>query len=290
MMISIKPLKALTSGPSLGQSKPIIIRNLEKHYYPNSRALNGVSLTINPGEMVSLIGRSGAGKTTLLRCLNGLIKPTKGEILVNGQDIVELKGRALREYQKSVGMVFQQFNLVRRLSVLKNVLVGRLPHKDGMDFWLAGLGMFHQDEEHNALYCLEQVGIKDQAMKRADELSGGQQQRVAIAKILLQSPSLILADEPIASLDPYSSEAVMDTLREINHKFGTTIIVNMHYLDYAKRYSTRLIGLKSGRVVFDGTPHDLTPAMETMIYADSTDATKKTERRAIFPDLAVSGN
>lgn len=250
-------------------SQTITIQNLEKHY-KEITALNGVSLTIKPGEMISLIGRSGAGKTTLLRCLNGLIKPTHGRISVGETDITTLRGKHLRAYQKTVGIIFQQFNLVKRLSVLSNVLVGILPHKTGLDFWLSGFNNFHIQERNNACQCLEQVGILDHALKRADQLSGGQQQRVAIAKILLQSPQLILADEPVASLNPYSAETVMDLLREINQQSGTTVVINMHNLEYAKRFSTRVIGLKKGEIVFDGTPTELTEPIEELIYADGS--------------------
>jgi phosphonate transport system ATP-binding protein len=256
---------------SLAQSLPIECREVVKEYPNGVTALDRVSLTIEPGEMVSLVGRSGAGKTTLLRCLNGLIKPTSGQILVGGQDISGLRGKALRAHQKTAGMVFQQFNLVKRLKVLSNVLVGRLPHKEGLSFWLAAFGWFSEEERRAALRCLEQVGIPEQAPKRVDRLSGGQQQRVAIAKILLQNPCLILADEPIASLDPYSSETVMETLWEINRCCRTTIILNMHYLDYAKRFSTRVVGLRHGRVVFDGPPAKLTEAMEGLIYGDGVE-------------------
>lgn len=270
-----------------GRSLPITITNLSKNYH-QVQALNGVTLAIQPGEMISLIGRSGAGKTTLLRCLNGLVKPSGGQIIVGDLEITSLKGKSLREYQKTVGMIFQQFNLVKRMNVLKNVLIGKLPFKKGLDFWLAALNHFQREERQNAFHCLKQVGIEEHAWQRADNLSGGQQQRVAIAKILMQSPQLILADEPIASLDPYSSETVMETLREINQKYGTTIIINMHYLDYAKRYSSRIIGLKKGQVVFDGKPAELTEPVEELIYgsAGSAEGAKLPKTLPIFESVS----
>lgn len=258
---------AQSTNNHLSRSLPININNLEKRY-GEVQALNGISLSVQPGEMISLIGRSGAGKTTLLRCLNGLIKPTGGQIVVGDQEITSLKGKSLRDYQKTVGMIFQQFNLVKRINVLNNVLIGGLPFKKGLDFWLAALNCFKREELHEAFYHLKQVGISEHAWQRTDNLSGGQQQRVAIAKILFQSPRLILADEPIASLDPYSSETVMEILQEINQKFGTTIIINMHYLNYAKRYSSRIIGLKRGRIVFDGPSSQLTEPVEELIYGE----------------------
>lgn len=247
------------------------VNDLKKVYREDEEetiALDGVNFEIEKGELVSLIGSSGAGKTTLLRCLNGLIKPNGGSILVNGQDVTDLKGKDLRNYQKNVGMIFQQFNLVKRLSVMKNVLVGNLSKKQGLDFLLTSLGIFSEAEKKEACYYLDKVGILENVWKRADHLSGGQQQRVAIAKTMLQSPQFILADEPIASLDPYSSISVMESLQEINREYGTTIIMNMHYLDYAKDFSTRIIGLKHGEVVFDGKPAQLTESAIDKIYSE----------------------
>ena len=242
-------------------------QEVKKTYSNTVQALKGVNVEIKEGEIISLIGSSGAGKTTFLRCLNGLIKPTEGIIEVNGRDITKLDGKALRKYQKKVGIIFQQFNLVKRLSVIKNVLIGSLINKEGKEFFKALLGVFDEGEKEKAFYYLDKVGILDQVWKRVDQLSGGQKQRVGIAKTLLQSPDLILADEPIASLDPYSSISVMENLQQINKEFGTTIIMNMHYLDYAKKYSTRILGLKHGKLVFDGTPEDLNENAEDYIYS-----------------------
>ncbi|MFW6022598.1 MAG: phosphonate ABC transporter ATP-binding protein [Halanaerobiaceae bacterium] len=249
----------------------IRVHNLKKIYPGGVQALNNVSVDIKKGEIVSLIGSSGAGKTTFLRCLNGLISATEGEIYINNENICNLKGKRLRQYQKTVGIIFQQFNLVNRLNVMKNVLVGSLPTKKGWDFLKAMLGLFSEEEQKEACICLEKVGILKNVWKRVDNLSGGQQQRVAIAKILLQSPQLILADEPIASLDPYSSVSVMEKLNEINRDYGTTVIMNMHYLDYAKQFSTRIIGLRFGEVVFDGAPEELTSKAEDIIYAGANE-------------------
>lgn len=276
----------------VNKSSRIEIMNLSKYYPGGVQALNDITVTIQPGEMISLIGQSGAGKTTLLRCLNGLIRPTYGKIVSGGLDITKLKGRALRNFQSSVGMIFQQFNLVKRLDVFSNVMIGCLPHKKGMDLWLAALGRFHLAEKDEAYQSLAQVGILDYLWRRTDSLSGGQQQRVAIAKILMQHPSLILADEPIASLDSYSSITVMELLRDINQKYGATIIMNMHYLDFAKQYSSRILGLKKGKLVFDGSPEQLTPALEKQIYENETSAggQERKDHQGRLPRLMVNAN
>ena len=229
-------------------------RSLVVEYERGIRALDDVSLAVGAGEFVSVIGPSGAGKSTLLRVMNRLLSPTSGEILLESEPITTASGRALRRVRRRVGMVFQQFNLVPQLTVLENVLVG----------WIGGAPLVSQIPalwrqfpalaRDQAMECLEQVHVAERAHAKAGELSGGQQQRVAIARVLMQNPAAILADEPIASLDPGSSEIVMETLCSISEQRGVPVIVNLHQVDVARRYSSRLVGLRRGRLVFDESP------------------------------------
>jgi len=230
-------------------------------------ALSDVSLAITRGEFISIIGPSGAGKSTLLRCANRLGRPTSGRIFLLGEDVTDAAGRRLRRVRQRCGMVFQQFNLVPRLTVIQNVLAGRIRFLSPVDTLLAvGARRFPEQDHQIALDCLELVGVEEQAYKRADQLSGGQQQRVAIARTLAQEPEVILADEPIASLDPRSAAIVMDTLARINRDRGIAVLVNLHQVDTAKRYSTRVIGMRAGRVAFDGPPDALDEQTLTDIY------------------------
>jgi phosphonate transport system ATP-binding protein len=226
-------------------------------------AVSDVSLKVEPGSFVGIIGRSGAGKSTLLRLINRLAEPSHGRIRFDGVDVTALKGRALREWRARAAMIFQQFNLVGRLDVLTNVLMGRLAE---VPSWRAVLRLWSIEDRAMALSALEQFDIGQLAAKRAENLSGGQQQRVAIARALIQQPELILADEPIASLDPRNTRVVMDALLRINKHFGITIICNLHSLDLAKTYCGRLIGMAAGRVVFDGAPEVLTDAVARDLY------------------------
>lgn len=240
----------------------IEIKHVDKVYPNGFKALSDVNLTIKDGEFVSIIGLSGAGKSTLIRCINRMHDISGGEILIDGTDISSLKGRKLRSARKDIGMIFQSFNLVKRSTVYKNVLAGRVGYHNTFETLF---GIYSKEEKMLALRSLDKLGILDKAYVRADELSGGQQQRVALARALTQDPKLILADEPVASLDPVTTISVMDDFTRIN-KLGITIIANMHHVDLAKRYSTRIIGIKAGQVVFDGKPEEVTDEVTMKIY------------------------
>ena len=231
--------------------------------FGDKTAVNDVTLKIPAGQMVGVIGASGAGKSTLLRMINRLIENSAGEIRFEGQEVSRLKGQALRDWQRDCAMIFQQFNLVPRLDVLTNVMLGRLNRRSTIQSLLK---MFSEEEQLMALAALERLGIAQTAMQRAGTLSGGQQQRVAIARALMQQPKMILADEPIASLDPRNAQVVMDSLRSINEHDGITVIVNLHTLDTARAYCERIIGMAAGKVVFDGTPDQLTTEVARIIY------------------------
>ncbi len=226
-------------------------------------AVDRVGLEIPAGQMVGVIGRSGAGKSTLLRMIDRLVEPSAGRILFEGRDVTALKGAALRHWRRDCAMVFQQFALVDRLDVLTNVLMGRLDH---VPAWRSLLKLWGGDEKAIALSALELFDMGALAGQRAGALSGGQQQRVAIARALVQEPRVILADEPIASLDPRNTQLVMDALLRVNRDFGITVLTNLHSIDLAKRYCDRLIGMKAGRIVFDGTPRELTDAAVAELY------------------------
>ncbi len=230
---------------------------------PATVAVDGVDLGIRPGEFVVILGPSGAGKTTFLRALNRLVEPTQGTVRINGRAVTGAPPAELRAVRRQVGMIFQQFNLVRRLSVLDNVLTGRLGYVASLP---SVAGRFPERDRALARECLEQVGLAHLAERRADTLSGGEQQRVAIARALAQSPTVILADEPTASLDPALTESIMDALRRINVERGLTLVVSQHQLATALAYGTRIVGLRAGRVVFDGRPAELTPAAVERIY------------------------
>jgi len=226
-------------------------------------AVDDVSLEVSRGAFVGIIGRSGAGKSTLLRMVNRLQEPSSGRILFEGRDVTALSGAALRDWRQSCAMIFQQFNLVGRLDVLTNVLMGRLNHvgqaRSLLKLWSA-------EDKAVALSALEQFDIASLAAQRAESLSGGQQQRVAIARALVQEPKIILADEPIASLDPRNTRIVMDALQRINRHYGITVVCNLHSLDLARSYCDRLVGMAQGRVVFDGTPSALTADVARDLY------------------------
>ncbi len=231
--------------------------------FGETKAVDSVSLSIEPGQFVSVIGRSGAGKSTLLRLVNRLIDPTSGSISFSGSEITSLKGRELREWRRDCAMIFQQFNLVERLDVLTNVLIGRLAEHG----FLSSMAMRFTDEERTmAIEALDRLDLVPQALQRAGTLSGGQQQRVAIAKALVQSPKIMLADEPIASLDPANATLVMDGLKDINQQDGLTVLVNLHTLDTARAYCDRIIAMRLGRVMFDGTASQLTDDVVRDIY------------------------
>jgi phosphonate transport system ATP-binding protein len=243
------------------------IDSLSRHFGAKA-AVADVSLRIENGTFVGVIGRSGAGKSTLLRMINRLVEPSAGRICFNDIDVTALHGRQLRRWRAHSAMVFQQFNLIGRLDVLTNVLMGRL---SALSPGRALLGLWPDRDKAIALAALEQFGIAQLASQRADHLSGGQQQRVAIARALVQEPEMILADEPIASLDPHNARVVMDALQRINKHFGITVICNLHSLDEARRYCDRLIGLAAGKVVFDGEPMALTDAAARDLYGMASD-------------------
>jgi len=238
------------------------IHNVSRRFGKKT-AVDSVALEIEPGQMVGIIGRSGAGKSTLLRMINRLIDPSDGAIFFDGKEVSDLRGARLRRWQRDCAMVFQQFNLVPRLDVLTNVLLGRLNHRSTA---LNMLGIFSREERAMALAALERLDIAQTALQRAGTLSGGQQQRVAIARALMQRPRLILADEPIASLDPLNAKKVMDSLRDINLREGITVITNLHTLDTARSYCNRIIGMAGGKVVFDGAPEELTREAVRLVY------------------------
>ncbi len=248
----------------------IEIRNLSVVYSGGLRALDGVSLDIAAGEFVVVVGLSGAGKSTLLRAINGLVPITEGSVRVAGREVRGASPRELREIRSDIGMIFQTFNLVNRSPVMTNVLMGRLSM---VPRWRSLLGLWPEGDRELALQSLERVGIVDKAYVRASILSGGQQQRVGIARALAQDPKVILADEPVASLDPVTSHMVMGDLQRINRELGITTLVNLHFLDLARLYGKRLIGLQGGELVFDGDVADVDDAVLRQIYG-----------RAITPD------
>ncbi len=231
-------------------------------------AVAGVTLAVPAGQMVGVIGRSGAGKSTLLRMINRLQEPTSGTVRFGQTEVTSLRGKALRDWRCACAMIFQQFNLVPRLDVLTNVLMGRLNHRAQLP---SLLGLFTAAERAMALQALDRFDLAEVALQRAGTLSGGQQQRVAICRALLQEPRLMLADEPIASLDPRNARIVMDALRRIHREDGLTVLVNLHHLDTARHYCDRIVALAAGQVVFDGTPAELTPDRVREIYGVSED-------------------
>lgn len=251
--------------------------------FGETRAVDKVTLDIEPGQFVGVIGRSGAGKSTMLRLINRLIDPSEGSISFDGVEITTLKGKALRAWRRDCAMIFQQFNLVDRLDVLTNVLIGRLAEHG----FFSSMAMRFTDEERTmALRALDRLDLVPQALQRAGTLSGGQQQRVAIAKALVQQPKIMLADEPIASLDPANATLVMDGLKQINTEDGLTVLVNLHTLDTARAYCDRIIAMRSGRVFFDGTARQLTDDVVRDIYGteglrDFNEAVTSTQRIAV---------
>lgn len=243
-------------------SGTLTLRNVSRHF-GETKAVNKVSLSIPPGQFVGVIGRSGAGKSTMLRLINRLVEPTAGKIEFDGVEVSGLTGRALRQWRRDCAMIFQQFNLVERLDVLTNVLIGRLAEHG---FASSMLMRFSDEERTMAIHALDRLDLVPQALQRADTLSGGQQQRVAIAKALVQRPKIMLADEPIASLDPANATRVMEGLRQINREDGLTVLVNLHTLDTARAYCDRIVAMRAGQVMFDGNAAELTDSVVHDIY------------------------
>jgi len=238
------------------------ITDLTKTFGRNT-AVDRANFTITKPGMIGIIGRSGAGKSTLLRMINRLTDATSGQVVFDGRDVIGLKGAQMRRWQSDCAMIFQQFNLVPRMDVVSNVLHGTLNRRSVA---ATMFNLYPAADIHRAIDILERLGIAEHAAKRAEALSGGQQQRVAIARALMQDPKIILADEPIASLDPMNAQIVMDALRSIHDEDGRTVIANLHTLDTARRYCDRVIGMRDGRIVFDGTPEQLTTDMAREIY------------------------
>ncbi|MBL0715505.1 MAG: phosphonate ABC transporter ATP-binding protein [Desulfosarcina sp.] len=246
----------------------IEVENISKTYPNGTRALRDVSMAVDGSDFIAIIGSSGAGKSTFLRCINRLIRPTSGTLRLLGEDVTNVNGRGLRQVRRRMGMIFQQFHLVRRLSVMENVLVGRLRFNAAspLRYGYSILRKFPKSEREVAFDCLKQVGIGELAFQRADTLSGGQQQRVAIARALAQEPEVFLADEPIASLDPRSAETVMGILQDIQECKKIPVLVNLHHIDFARRYGKRIIGMKDGTTVFEGKAQDLNENVISEIY------------------------
>lgn len=261
----------------------LTLQGLGKQFNGKS-ALHDVSLEIPDGSFVGVIGRSGAGKSTLLRCINRLVDPSHGSITFGGRDVTRLTGKALRDWRASCGMIFQQFNLSGRLDVMTNVLMGRI---NSIGMMRSLFEAWPEAEKLRAIHALDQLDLADLACQRAESLSGGQQQRVAIARTLIQNPKILLADEPVASLDPRNTRAVMDALQQLNRRHGITVLCNLHSLELARGYCTRLIGIKQGSVVFDGLPEALTEDAVINLYGleakDVTDVPLAAAARAIQP-------
>jgi phosphonate transport system ATP-binding protein len=248
------------------------VEHLTKVYPNGTVALKDVSFTVEDGEFLVVIGLSGSGKSTLLRCINRLIEPTEGRVLLDGADVTAASGRELRHLRRRVGMVFQHFNLVKRSSVMTNVLSGRLGYVNTLK---SLLGLWTRDDRERAGRALERMGLTGKADRRADGLSGGQQQRVGIARTLMQEPRLILADEPVASLDPVLSHSILRHLEQLN-KEGITVICSLHFLDLVHRYATRVIALKDGVKVFEGLPAEIDRARFQEIYGEEAQEVRAT--------------
>ena len=247
----------------------IIFDHVSKVYSNGTVGLDDVSLTIQDGEFVAIIGRSGAGKSTLLRSVNRMHQITSGTLTVNGTDVSTLSGKSLRRFRRGIGMVFQSFNLVTRTTVIKNVLSACVPD---MPFWRVLLGVFRKEDKIKSLESLDKVGILDKAYMRADQLSGGQQQRVALARTLTQDPRIILADEPVAALDPVTAKQVMQDFVRINQEMGISILLNIHHVELALEYANRIIGIRAGKIVYDGPSANVNQKVLDAIYGDDSKA------------------
>ena len=241
----------------------IEFHNVSKRYPNVFEALKDINLKIGQGEFVAVIGLSGAGKSTLIRTINRMHDITGGTLTVDGINVMELQGKSLRAFRRKIGMIFQSFNLITRTTVIKNVLTAFVPE---LPWWRAFLGIFKKEEKIAALEALDKMGILDKAFVRADQLSGGQQQRVALARTLAQNPQIILADEPVASLDPVTARQVMDDFQRINRDMNITVIINIHHVELALQYASRVIGIREGRIVYDGPAAQVTQQILDDIY------------------------
>ncbi len=246
--------------------------DVEKRYGNDVLALKDINLAIEQGEFVAIIGLSGAGKSTLLRCINRMHDITGGTLLVDAIEVGRLKGKGVRKLRRRIGMIFQSFNLVTRTTVVKNVLVSFIPD---LPVWRKITGIFSKEHKIKALTALDQVGILDKAYVRVDQLSGGQQQRVALARTLAQNPAIILADEPIASLDPVTAKQVMDDFKKINQDMQISVIMNIHHVEVALEYVDRIIGIRNGKIVYDGHTNEVTPEILDYIYDGKLDEIKE---------------
>ena len=247
----------------------IVFKDVTKVYPNGTVGLKDVDLTIDDGEFVAVIGLSGAGKSTLIRAINRMHAITSGTLTVNGTDVSRLSGKGLRKLRRTIGMIFQSFNLVTRTTVIRNVLTAFVPD---LPLWRRVLGIFPKSAKLKALEALDKVGILEKAYTRVDQLSGGQQQRVALARTLAQNPSIILADEPVAALDPVTAKAVMDDFRNINRNMGITVVINIHHVELALEYCDRVIGVRAGEVVFDGPASSVDKAvLAEAVWGDHVD-------------------
>ena len=241
----------------------IEFKNVSKTYPNGVKGLKNVNLTIDQGEFVAIIGLSGAGKSTLIRTINRMIDVTEGQLIVDGVDVMTLHGKSMRRFRRKIGMIFQSFNLVTRSTAIKNVLTSMIPD---MGFFRVLLGIFSKEQKMKALEALDKVGILDKAYTRCDQLSGGQQQRVALARTLNQSPTIILADEPVAALDPVTAHQVMCDFQRINQDMNISVLINIHHVDLALKYASRVIGIRAGEIVYDGPTTTVTQEILDSIY------------------------
>lgn len=253
-----------TGGEAAEEGIALIeFRHVSKTYPNGVKGLKDVDLTIDQGEFVAIIGLSGAGKSTLIRTINRMIDLTEGQLIVDGVDVMTLRGKSMRRFRRKIGMIFQSFNLVSRSTAIKNVLTSMVPD---MPWWKVFLGVFSKEQKMHALEALDKVGILDKAYTRCDQLSGGQQQRVALARTLNQTPTIILADEPVAALDPVTAHQVMGDFKRINEEMNITILINIHHVDLALKYATRVIGIRAGEIVYDGPTDRVTQETLDAIY------------------------
>ena len=253
----------------------IKFENVSKTYPNGVKGLQNINLEIEQGEFVSIIGLSGAGKSTLIRTINRMLDISEGKLTVDGIDVSSLKGKSLRKFRRNkVGMIFQSFNLVTRTTVIKNVLTSIVPD---IPFFRSLFGIYTKNEKLHALEALDKVGIVDKAFIRADQLSGGQQQRVALARTLAQNPEIILADEPVAALDPVTAKRVMEDFKRINKEMDISILLNIHHVELALEYADRILGIRDGEIVYDGPSNEVTPEVLDLIYKGKVEGLNETK-------------